>query len=250
MTENKKVITVRGLTLGDGIPKICVPVTAHSLSQMEEQLKKIRITPHDLVELRADFYEGDPIEELTALRAALPETPILFTFRTKEEGGERSVTLNDYAALNRQAAGLSADLIDLEYNRGEDFVRGLCQKLQDAGVKVVASFHDFSGTPSAEKLTELLCRMQALGADVTKAAVMPQSERDVLTLMSAAVEMKEQIADRPYIVMSMGALGGISRLAGTLTGSAVTFASAGSVSAPGQMDAAFVARARSLLAAD
>ncbi|MCC8138412.1 MAG: type I 3-dehydroquinate dehydratase [Clostridiales bacterium] len=256
MSEKTQTVTVRNVTLGDGTPKICAPVTARSLSEMAEQLKKIRLAPCDMVELRADYYEGDPIEQLTALRAALPDTPILFTFRTKEEGGERKTTRGSYAALNRQAAGLPtaeikrplADLIDLEYNLGEDFLRGLCPELQKSGVKVVMSYHDFEKTPEPETLTALLCRMQALGADVTKAAVMPRCERDVLALLTAAVKMKEQLADRPYIVMSMGALGGISRLAGSLTGSAVTFASAGAVSAPGQMDAALVAQVRSALA--
>ncbi|MCD7766277.1 MAG: type I 3-dehydroquinate dehydratase [Lachnospiraceae bacterium] len=264
MSEKKNTITVRSVTLGDGFPKICVPVTARSLQELEKQVKNIRTVPCDMVELRADFFEGDPIKELIALREALPYLPILFTFRTKEEGGERKITPEDYAALNRQAAGLRAmdknpsrsearplaDLIDLEYNRGEDFIRSLCHELQEGGVKVVMSYHDFEKTPEPDKITGLLTRMQQLGADITKTAVMPRCERDVLFLLHAALEMKERLADRPYIMMSMGTPGGITRLAGTLTGSSVTFASAGAVSAPGQMDAAFVAQARSVLAGD
>ncbi|MCD7717552.1 MAG: type I 3-dehydroquinate dehydratase [Lachnospiraceae bacterium] len=247
MSEKKNTIAVRGLILGDGFPKICVPVTACGLQELEKQVKNIRTVPCDMVELRADFFEGDPIEELTALREALPDLPILFTFRTKKEGGEREITPEDYAALNRQAAENQADLVDLEYNRGEDFISGLCYELHENGVKVVMSFHDFEKTPAPDKITGLLTRMQQLGADITKAAVMPRCEYDVLSLMTAAVEMKERLVDRPYIMMSMGALGGITRLAGTLTGSSVTFASAGAVSAPGQMDAAFVAQVRSVL---
>ncbi len=261
MLEKKNTLTIRGITFGDGTPKICVPVTARSIEEMKKQVKRIRTVPCDLVELRADYYEGnDSIDELIALREALPDMPILFTFRTKEEGGEREITPEDYAALNRRAAGLAgasrqprfreeplADLIDIEYNLGEDFVREFCRTLHEEGAKVVMSYHDFKKTPAPDKITGLLTRMQDLGADITKAAVMPRTERDVLSLMTAAVEMKERLADHPYIMMSMGALGGITRLAGTLTGSSVTFASAGAVSAPGQMDAAFVAQTRSVL---
>ncbi|MCD8105164.1 MAG: type I 3-dehydroquinate dehydratase [Lachnospiraceae bacterium] len=241
---NKTIIKVRGIALGDGIPKICVPLTARSLDEMEDQLVKICAAPCDLVELRADYFEGDPIEELAALRRRMPDMPVLFTFRTKEEGGERSISPEEYANLNLRAA---ADLIDLEVNRGEEFVQNLCARLQQGGAKVIVSFHDFERTPGEETLIHLLCRMQSLGADITKAALMPRTERDVLALLSAAVAMKEKYADRPYIVMSMGRLGMVSRLAGHLTGSAVTFASAGAVSAPGQMDAALVFRVLSSL---
>ena len=83
--------------------------------------------------------------------------------------------------------------------------------------------------------------MQKCGVDITKAAVMPKSEADVLTLLGASVEMKQNYADRPFITMSMGRLGAVSRLAGSLTGSAVTFATAGQASAPGQLAAAQIA---------
>ncbi|MCC8102980.1 MAG: type I 3-dehydroquinate dehydratase [Clostridiales bacterium] len=253
-------ITVRNLTLGDGIPKICVPVTARDRTGLEEQLVKVRAVPCDMVELRADYYDGDPIEELAVLRERMPDMPILFTFRTKEEGGERTISREAYAALNRRAAGTSdekspgkgrnvaaADFIDLEFNRGEELLRELCRELQESGAKVIASFHDFEKTPDPRYLVHLLCRMQELGADMTKAAVMPQNEQDVLKLLQAAVEMKTQYADRPYIVMSMGRLGGVTRLAGTLSGSAVTFATAAASSAPGQMDADLVARVLNVL---
>ncbi|MCD7735906.1 MAG: type I 3-dehydroquinate dehydratase [Lachnospiraceae bacterium] len=244
----KKTVTVRNLSLGDGTPKICVPVTARSLSELEEQVLKLQNAPADMAELRADYYNGDPIEELEKMRAYMPDMPLLFTFRTGEEGGERSISPEAYAELNHRAAvSGAADLIDLEINRGESFFERLCGKLQKEGVSVIASFHDFHRTPDQAELIRLLSRMQELGADMTKAAVMPRTERDVLTLLSAGTAMKEQYADRPYILMSMGRMGGVSRLCGSLTGSAVTFATAGAASAPGQMDAELVSRVLSVL---
>lgn len=71
---------------------------------------------------------------------------------------------------------------------------------------------------------------------------MPQTRADVLRLLWASVQMKEQYADRPFITMSMGRMGSISRLAGTFDGSAVTFATAGRASAPGQMEASVLAQ--------
>ena len=45
--------------------------------------------------------------------------------------------------------------------------------------------------------------MQSLGADIVKFAVMPQCERDVLTLLDATLTMKEEHSDTPVITMSM-----------------------------------------------
>ena len=81
---------------------------------------------------------------------------------------------------------------------------------------------------------ELVSRAQEMGADVAKIAVMPQSREDVMTLMEATMEADHSL-DIPVVTMSMGRLGVLSRLAGTLTGSAMTFASVGEASAPGQI---------------
>lgn len=243
----KRVVTVRGLSLGDGIPKICVPVTAADAEELKRQAEAAAEAPCDMVEWRADFFEerGEAWVEksLLTLRSLLGERPLLFTFRTGEEGGERSVPIEEYEALSLRAASCGlADLVDIELNRGEERLSRLTEQIHRAGSLVVASYHDFVRTPEQDVIVEILCRMQSIGADITKAALMPQSERDVLELLAASVRMKLECADRPYITMSMGRTGAVSRLAGSLTGSAVTFATAGRASAPGQMDAELVSR--------
>lgn len=251
----QRQLTVRGLTLGDGTPKICVPLTAADQEELERQTDRLLSGSCDLAEWRADFWRqtDDALwaeHALEYLRGRLGERPILFTFRTKEEGGERRIPMEEYEALNERAAKSGyADLIDVELNRGEERLQSLTERIHAAGGKVVASFHDFERTPERDTLTGILRRMQELGADVTKAAVMPQSEDDVLTLLEASIRMKLQYADRPYITMAMGSLGAVSRLCGSLSGSAVTFATAGKASAPGQLDAELVAKLLPLLQA-
>ena len=51
-----KQLTVRGLTLGDGVPKICVPITAADEGELKQQIGRILETPCDMVEWRADFW--------------------------------------------------------------------------------------------------------------------------------------------------------------------------------------------------
>lgn len=243
---NHNTVKIRSLTLGDGIPKICIPITAATKEEMKQQTQRILAGPCDLVEWRVDFFqeteeEGWLEQTLSFVRELLGEMPILFTFRTKEEGGERSISMEAYRNWNAAAAASGCvDLVDVELNRGEDLLKEITEQVHAHGGKVVASFHDFAKTPEKETLLSVLCRMQELGADISKAAVMPKCEQDVLTLLDTSVAMKTQYADRPYITMSMSARGGISRLSGALTGSALTFATAGQASAPGQMDAVMV----------
>lgn len=93
------------------------------------------------------------------------------------------------------------------------------------GVRVVLSNHDFEKTPLKDELIRRLCRMQELGADLLKIAVMPRCRSDVLLLLQATEEMLSQHARKPLITMSMGDLGMVTRICGGFFGSAVTFGS-------------------------
>lgn len=239
-----KTIEVRGVCFGNGTPRICVPLVAETYAGLAEELGHLERVPWDLAEWRADFYEGK--EDPGAVRAALelirekvPAKPVLFTVRTAAEGGEFGKGFEEYRNIVLGAAGTGMiDLADVQLMAGpQEQVRALTEDLHQAGVRVIGSFHDFKATPSAGEMTGLLCRMQELGMDMTKIAVMPRSREDVLELLKAAVRMETRLGDRPCITMSMGRTGLISRIAGPFTGSAVTFACAGRSSAPGQIPA-------------
>ena len=154
-----------------------------------------------------------------------------------EPGSMAELSDTAYLQLNHLAiaSGL-IDLIDVELSRGEAVVQTLIREAHAAGspVAVICSSHDFHRTPSEAEMTERLLQMALLGADLPKLAVMPHSERDVLTLLSVTQTVSEQL-QKPVITMSMGALGAVSRVAGGAFGSALTFASTGVASAPGQM---------------
>ena len=198
-------VKVRNIEIGSGVPKICVPIVGVTKDEIIAEAKTFDSIPVDVVEWRVDWFEGvfefDKVEDvLKDLREALGETPILFTFRTSKEGGEKAIV----AAAH------------------------------ECGVKVVASNHDFDKTPEKDEIVRRLCKMQELGADIPKIAVMPTCRRDVLTLLCATEEMYTEHADRPIITMSMAGTGLISRLCGEVFGSALTFGAAKKASAPGQ----------------
>lgn len=235
-----KTVTVRDVVLGEGRPKICVPIVGRTKEEIIACAAGLSGVCADMAEWRADWYE-DIFEEdqidgmLKALREALGSLPLLFTFRTAKEGGEKEITTAAYRELNERAAASGyVDLIDVEAFTGEETVRQMIQEAHGYGVKVIVSNHDFEKTPKQDEIVRRLGNMQETGADVLKIAVMPKTRRDVLTLLAATEEMYTDYADRPIITMSMSETGVISRLCGEVFGSAVTFGAAGQISAPGQ----------------
>ena len=235
-------VKIRNIVIGEGMPKICVPIVGTTKEAILEEARAITKLPADVVEWRIDWFEGvfdwaQMEDVLKALRETLGEMPILMTFRTSKEGGEKAIDDETYAEINIKAAktGL-VDLVDVEIFTGDEVVEKIIDGAHEAGVKVVASNHDFDKTPDKDDIVGRLCKMQELGADIPKIAVMPQSKKDVLTLLTATEEMATEHADRPIITMSMAGNGVVSRLAGETFGSALTFGAAAKASAPGQME--------------
>lgn len=236
-----KTVKVRNLILGDGIPKICVPIVARTKKEIIEEALSFKNIHVDVAEWRVDWFDyAFDIEKvkdvLKELVPALNNIPLLFTFRTSKEGGEKSMDPDAYAELNKAAAATGfIDLVDVEAFTGDGIVKDIIETAHAEGVKVVASNHDFEKTPSKDDIIHRLRKMQDLGADIPKIAVMPKSKLDVLELLQATAVMSEKYADRPIITMSMSGTGVISRLAGEVFGSALTFGAAKKASAPGQI---------------
>jgi len=237
-----ETVQIRNLKIGEGMPKICAPIAGISREEIISEAKLLCSHPVDIAEWRADWFEDisdiDNVREvLKELRLALAEIPLLFTFRTAQEGGEQAISLQNYVTLNKMVIETKmADLIDIELSTGEDRVTDLIRCAHAHDVKVIVSNHDFQKTPVKKELVERLCKMNKLGADIPKIAVMPKNRKDVLTLLSATEEASEKLEHSPVITMSMGELGVISRICGETFGSSVTFGAVKKASAPGQMD--------------
>lgn len=237
----KDRIDIRGIAFGTGMPKICVPIIEKSKEAILSQAEIILDKEPDLIELRIDWFENvgnleAVIELLKELRHTLGNTVLLFTFRTDREGGAAAISIEDYKNLCEIVCQSGyIDLIDVEAFMGEGLLQELCIAAHENGVYVVASNHDFHKTPAEEEMVKRLRFMDQSGADIPKIAVMPEKERDILILLSAMLRYRELGGEKPVITMSMGGQGVVSRLAGEVFGSAVTFAAVGQASAPGQV---------------
>ena len=234
-------VTVKNVTIGSGSPKIIVPLVGKNESELIEEAKHLLTIDCDLVEWRVDFFDQVTNFEATAemskkIAEILSDKPILFTFRTKQEGGELAFTDEQYFGLYKTVIEHGAiDLLDVELFMDDTFVQETIKRAHEKAIKIVMCNHDFDQTPTKEEIVSRLCMMQEKNADICKIAVMPQSSNDVLTLLEATNEMKTKHADRPIVTMSMGQLGMVSRMCGEVFGSAMTFGAAKKASAPGQV---------------
>ena len=234
-------VKVRELTIGEGMPKICVPIVDNTRDRILKTAKEIVKSSADMVEWRIDWFEGvfdtEQVRRVAIeLRQILGELPLLVTFRTKAEGGEKEIQSVQYRELLLAMAEISAlDMVDVEVFFDNDIAQ-LIRDMHEKGVVVVGSNHDFVGTPSKEEIIRRLRYMQDVGADILKMAVMPQKQDDVTTLMDATKEMVSSYAEHPVVTMSMSEMGIVSRLEGQLFGSAITFGALKKTSAPGQIN--------------
>lgn len=76
---------------------------------------------------------------------------------------------------------------------------------------------------------------------------MPKGYQDVLTLLGATLKARSQALDIPLITISMAQEGLVSRMAGGLFGSDITFALGQASSAPGQIPIGELRQAMGLL---
>lgn len=235
------IVKVKNLAIGEGAPKIIASIMGHDVKALLAEAEHYNAPEVDIVELRIDHFDQPQNmvlvqEAIQKLKTVITDKPLLFTFRTAKEGGEKEISAMDYIALNKAVVDTGlVEMIDLELFTGDELLKDAIEHAHAKGVKVIASNHDFHKTPPKEEIVKRLCKMQELGADIPKIALMPQSKSDVLTLLDATLEMYEKHANRPIITMSMSASGVISRLSGEVFGSAATFGAVKKASAPGQI---------------
>ncbi|WP_088825336.1 type I 3-dehydroquinate dehydratase [Listeria goaensis] len=234
------LVTINDVVIGEGTPKICVSLMGKTIADLKREVALINEFDVDIIEWRADYF--GKVHDLETVKWALREIrpliktkPLLFTFRTKGEGGELEMKDDFYFELNRVMVRTGeVDLLDVELFHDETAVAELVSHAHASNVKVLMSSHDFEKTPPRSEILARFARMESLQADITKIAVMPENGADALVLLDAMNTLKNE-ATKPFVAISMGTLGVISRLSGGFFGSAITYGSIGKASAPGQV---------------
>ena len=183
----------------------------------------------DIIEWRADVLPKDDIITVApAIFEKFAGHEIIFTIRTSKEGGQLTLTSEEYVGLIREIDAIyHPDYIDFEYYSHKDV---FSQMLDFPNL--VLSYHNFEEMP--EDIMEIFSELTSLAPRVVKIATMPKTEQEVLDLMNYTRGFKSINPEQEFATMSMGKLGRISRLASDLVGSSWTFASLDQASAPGQ----------------
>lgn len=235
------IVNINGLTIGSGEPKICVPITGNSSQEVINNTTEIIKLNPDLLEWRCDLFEGHleiskVINLLKSIKEIALDTPLIFTLRTKEEGGKADVSGDYYYLLcNEIIQSKYCELIDIELKTKEEHLKELIKNAKANGIYSIISHHNFEGTPHIDNIVGMLKDEQNTGGDILKIALTPHKFNDVLTLMSSVTYFNENHSKKPVIAISMGERGMASRFLASFYGSHITFASAIEQSAPGQI---------------
>jgi 3-dehydroquinate dehydratase-1 len=246
-------VRVKNKIIGGPDVLICAPLLAARRSSLFKEADAIKRLAPDLLEWRIDGYDGvrdlnHSLDTLAQLRRQLGDTPLIFTCRTHSEGGRIKLAGDQRRHLITSAmASGNLDIVDIELCNPADFIQSIMETARVSGVRVILSHHDFETTPDETFILDTLFRARDLGANIAKVAVMPREHADVLTLMSATLKARQRGLGIPAITMSMGPRGRLSRLAGGLFGSDITFAAGTTPSAPGQIPIDFLRKGMTAL---
>jgi len=255
------MVTIKDTVFGDGFPRIFVPITGRDDNEILASAAAIVAEAERLeaqfnspllrlagIEFRADYYDGITnstclLDLLGRLRETAYGRLILFTYRSEEEGGElrhdRAENMIDDIYDWVMPSGY-VDMIDVELFYGNYRVARLTTKAHDCGLGVIISNHNFDMTPRDDKIVQMLRSMEILGGDILKCAYSPKNSFDtrrIIELNAKVTQGRLVTAEitKPTVLISMGETGKLSRIAGPESGAALTFASVGQTSAPGQM---------------
>jgi len=206
--------------------RICLALTEGSLADDLALLEANR-RHIDLVELRADFLEPAEMARMASF-PRLAGLPAILAIRRRSDGGRFAGSESERLGLLEQAISGGWAFVDLEEDLAAPSLDAAAAR---AAVRVIRSFHDFTGVPA-----DLVARMRRLArnpSELPKAAAMPRSTRELLALLDAFTEL----SGLEKILLGMGDWGFPTRILAGRLGSYLTYSTAGrEQAAPGHVD--------------
>jgi len=227
--------------------KICTTIAAETSEAMAKKATEAFSLGTEIVEFRIDKLAGRAVSSEINRRLRRFASRAIVTVRSKEEGGgfrgEEEERLELISAL---AGAMKPAYLDVELQTARRHERwfALLREAPSRPGRIIASWHDFSGTPEFEVLRGI--RKQAAGyGDAVKIVTMAKSAEDNLRLL-----MLYQENPRGLIAFCMGADGTASRMLSLQLGSPVVYASLpGEPVAPGQLSVVTVKALKTMITA-
>lgn len=236
----RKTISLRGKILGGEKPLLCIPIVSSDEISLRNEIKKAVDIAPDVIEWRADYFKDindiyKTKKVLDMIRLIAGEIPIIFTCRSYMEGGFKEIEKDTRLELIKEMI-LSGkiDAVDLELSIGRENIGYIKSISQKNNVALIISYHNLQETPPNEIIIEKIKQEIHSGADIAKVSVMANTVEDVLNLLTSTLKARQEVLN-PLITIAMGGIGAITRAAGWMFGSDLTFAEGEKASAPGQI---------------
>ena len=222
------------------VPAIAVPLVATDSEALLQAAQAVCESDAQVAEWRLDAWPtvDDDTAAHVFFRLHQAGKMVLVTIRTKPQGGAFGGDTAAYVALYRRILDFGPDAIDIEANIPPVPRQALVKAAHASDAAVVASQHDFHQTPGFEDGQALL-QSQSRWGDVVKLAAMPQQATDTLNLLALLAWAKLTLP-QPAIIIGMGELGQLTRVASGAFAPGLTFATLGAASAPGQLSVATI----------
>jgi 3-dehydroquinate dehydratase/shikimate dehydrogenase len=211
---------------------ICAPIIQTNAEAFLAMIREAERTA-DAIELRLDYLHAESLSQSLAelrLRIVQINKPLILTFRPREQGGKRDLTLQDRRNFWR---GLPPEIVNsIAFADFElDLVESFAGEQPVPWSKVICSWHDFAETPY-----DLIARYEQMAitpAAVIKIATQANRLGDCLRIFEL-IEHAE--GKKPVIALAMGLPGLMTRALALSRGAMLTFGSLrrGAESAAGQ----------------
>ncbi len=213
--------------------KVCISVSEPSVSGLLSALKGL-----SFAEVRLDGLDKKPnggeIRKIFSAKISL-----IATCRPRiSDGGKKGklpmkISEEERKALLISAIESGAKYVDIEVENKNGFNSEIVKAARKTGCQVIVSFHDYEKTPPQAELERILDWCFESGAGIAKIACKVESKAECARLLGLLD------SNRKLVVIGMGKIGRLVRIAAPLLGSQFTYASAGKgkETAQGQIEA-------------
>jgi len=183
-----------------------------NFEKLKEKMKIAKLKGADVVELRADSYREILENDLLKLKEISQELkmPVIFTLRSREEGGKFNFPFEKKLNLIKKALQLDFDYLDIELKFLEKLGKNVPDLKRSSKTKIILSYHNLKRGESLEKLREIKRRMIKLKPEVIKIAVFSKSEKTNQNILKLIREIKRE--GKNIIGIALGEEGKTARL--------------------------------------
>ncbi len=210
------------------LPLVCIVLGGNTVQEVLKQAEQATAEGGDLIEVRFDKLYVEPVNVTVQNVSGVDETsteyvareisdvsvddaikqlkkgidkPVLFTCRSKSEGGEFPDDEEARIGVLEQAIVSGVSWIDIEIGIEPKVRASLVAAAKESGAKVIASYHDLESTPSTEEIVEQYEANSDAG-DIIKLCYHTRHHDDALSIFEAGWKLRN--SSNSYSLMGQG----------------------------------------------